>query len=71
MTGYIQWPIGHEFKQGDVVLNGGLLWFLDDDGKFRILDNELLPICGGCGQRKQPNVLKAHQRECEGRKSRC
>ena len=67
MTGYVQWPDEHEFKAGDVILNNGLLWGLDSDRNFRILDdNDLLPICDGCGQPKPPNVLKAHQRQCEG-----
>ena len=32
MSGYVQWPAGHEFKQGDVVLNGGLFWQLKSNG---------------------------------------
>ena len=66
MSGYVQWPAGHEFKQGDVALNGGMFWRMDDAGSWRISDDsEYLPICGGCGQPTQPNVLKAHQRKCE------
>ena len=67
MTGYIKWPDSQEFKPQDVVLNGGLFWRLDDDWQFRIIDDsEYLPVCSECGQSKQPNVLQAHQRTCEG-----
>ena len=67
MTGYVQWPSSREFKAGDVALNGGLVWQLDDASKWRIIDDgDYLPVCGVCGQPKRPNVLKAHQRECEG-----
>ena len=67
MTGYIQWHASQEFKPGDVALNGGLLW--RHDGKaFRIIgdSDDLLPICGTCGQSAQPNVLKEHQHRCAG-----
>ena len=67
MTGYI--PVSdseQEFKPGDVALNAGMFWRLDDGGWRIIGDNEYLPICSGCGQPKQPQILKAHQRECNG-----
>ena len=32
MTGHIQWSASQEFKQGDVVLNGGLFWQLKSNG---------------------------------------
>ena len=38
MTGYIQWAPWWKFKPGDVVLNAGFFWELDDDGDWRILD---------------------------------
>ena len=67
MTGFLQWPDGQEFKPQDVVLKSGLFWRLYEDRGWRIIeDSEDLPVCGGCGEPKQPNVLKAHQRECEG-----
>ena len=70
MTGFLQWPAEQKFKQGDLMLNGGLFWTVDGDGNFHILDdNDYLAICGGCGQPTQPNVLKAHQRMCEGRET--
>ena len=66
MSGYIQWPDGYEFKQGDVVLNGGLFWQMDGAGGWRIIDDsEYRPVCGKCGQPKQPGILRAHQRMCE------
>ena len=71
MTGYIQWPDLQKFKPRDVVLNGGLWWRMDDAGGWHISDDsECLPICGGCGQPMQPNVLKAHQKLCVGRGNR-
>ena len=38
MTGYIQWAPWWRFKPGDVVLNAGFFWILDDDGDWRIID---------------------------------
>ena len=71
MTGYVQWAPSQEFKPQDVVLNGGLLWRLDDAGAWRIMDDsELLPVCGECGEPQQPYALKAHQRQCEGGEQR-
>ena len=67
MTGYIQWPPEQEFKPGDVVMNGGMFWQMDDAGEWHIIDDsENLPICDGCGQPQQPDVLGPHQHECEG-----
>ena len=70
MSGYIQWPAEHKFKQGDLMLNGGLFWTVDGDGNFRILDdNDYLAICGGCGKPKQADILNVHLQLCEGREN--
>ena len=44
MTGYVQWRPSREFKVGDVVLSGGLLWRLEAAGQWRIIDDR-----GGAG----------------------
>ena len=51
MTGYVQWAASQEFRVGDVVLNGGLLWRLVAAGQWRIIgiaDSEFVRA-GGAG----------------------
>ena len=84
MSGYIQWPDGHEFKPGDLMLNGGLFWTVDGDGNFRILDdNGLQAVLRGdmnhicnintypdcCYPDAQPGALNVHQPQCEGKEN--
>ena len=67
MTGYVQWAPSQEFKPQDVVLNGGLLWRMDDAGVWRIIDAVgFQPVHGNCtGKGSQRGTTTQGQGACE------